>query len=165
MASHLHCDPAAPASVLQSERWLVYKKESERAFFQIFSFTSRTSDFARSSAVLSGHCMLNLSIPLFRHKSCGLCWRKCIMTFTSRRQYICTGLTACFLSSLKVMSKAREEHNRGPANPKLTSEYNLWEEHWIRWIDFPTLRFYEHLNCLFETGIVRLEFIFRFFLV
>lgn len=163
MASHLHCDPAAPASVLQSERWLVRKKESERAFFQIFSFTSRTSDFARSSAVLSGHCTLNLSMPLFRHKSCGLCWRKCIMTFTSQRQS--TGLTACFLSSLKVMSKAREEHNRGPANPKLTSEYNLWEEHWIRWIDFPTLRFYEHLNCLFETGIVRLEFIFRFFLV
>jgi len=30
-----------------------------------------------------------------------------------------------------VMGKAREEHNRGPANPQLTSEYNLWEEHWI----------------------------------
>lgn len=30
-----------------------------------------------------------------------------------------------------VMSKAREEHNRGPANPQLTSEYNLWEEHWV----------------------------------
>ncbi|XP_015774341.1 PREDICTED: transformation/transcription domain-associated protein-like [Acropora digitifera] len=30
-----------------------------------------------------------------------------------------------------VMSKAREEHNRSPANPQLTSEYNLWEQHWI----------------------------------
>ncbi|XP_068742186.1 transformation/transcription domain-associated protein-like isoform X1 [Montipora capricornis] len=30
-----------------------------------------------------------------------------------------------------VMSKAREEHNRGPANPQLTSEYNLWEQHWV----------------------------------
>ncbi|KAL9966032.1 hypothetical protein ACROYT_G024040 [Oculina patagonica] len=30
-----------------------------------------------------------------------------------------------------VMGKARDEHNRGPANPQLTSEYNLWEEHWI----------------------------------
>ncbi|CAH3023319.1 unnamed protein product [Porites evermanni] len=30
-----------------------------------------------------------------------------------------------------AMSKAREEHNRGPANPQLNSEYNLWEEHWI----------------------------------
>lgn len=33
---------------------------------------------------------------------------------------------------LQAMSKAREEHNRGPANPQLNSEYNLWEEHWIK---------------------------------
>lgn len=36
------------------------------------------------------------------------------------------------ISYLQAMSKAREEHNRGPANPQLNSEYNLWEEHWIK---------------------------------
>ena len=40
------------------------------------------------------------------------------------------------------MSKAREEHNRGPANPQLTSEYNLWEQHWVRYC----IRFFSSCN-------------------
>lgn len=166
MASHLHHDPAAPASVLQLERWLVCKKESERAFFSNFlihiSYKRLCSKFSCAFWSLYVEPFDTLVSPQILRPLLKKMYNDFHFPET---EYICTGLTACFLSSLKVMSKAREEHNRGPANPKLTSEYNLWEEHWIRWIDFPTLRFYEHLNCLFETGIVRLEFIFRFFLV
>ncbi|XP_038044323.1 transformation/transcription domain-associated protein-like isoform X2 [Patiria miniata] len=31
-----------------------------------------------------------------------------------------------------VMSKARAEHNAGPAAPAVFSEYQLWEQHWVR---------------------------------
>lgn len=30
------------------------------------------------------------------------------------------------------MSKARQDHNSGPASPSVLQEYRLWEEHWIR---------------------------------
>ena len=30
------------------------------------------------------------------------------------------------------MSKARAEHNSGPAAPAVFSEYQIWEQHWIR---------------------------------
>ncbi|XP_076072619.1 transformation/transcription domain-associated protein-like isoform X5 [Mytilus galloprovincialis] len=32
----------------------------------------------------------------------------------------------------KAMSKARQDHNSGPASPSVLQEYRLWEEHWIR---------------------------------
>ncbi|XP_052224459.1 transformation/transcription domain-associated protein-like isoform X9 [Dreissena polymorpha] len=31
-----------------------------------------------------------------------------------------------------AMSKARVDHNAGPANPSIVPEYRLWEDHWIR---------------------------------
>ncbi|XP_048580263.1 transformation/transcription domain-associated protein isoform X2 [Nematostella vectensis] len=30
-----------------------------------------------------------------------------------------------------AMNKARDDHNKGPANPSFVSEYKLWEEHWL----------------------------------
>ncbi|KAL3832377.1 hypothetical protein ACJMK2_024027 [Sinanodonta woodiana] len=32
----------------------------------------------------------------------------------------------------QAMTKARQDHNSGPASPSVIPEYRLWEEHWIR---------------------------------
>ena len=31
-----------------------------------------------------------------------------------------------------ALSKARQDHNSGPASPSVRPEYRLWEEQWIR---------------------------------
>ena len=32
----------------------------------------------------------------------------------------------------QVMTKARADHNTGPASPAVLPEYRLWEERWVR---------------------------------
>lgn len=31
------------------------------------------------------------------------------------------------------MEKAKKEHERNNASPSIFPEYQLWEDHWIRW--------------------------------
>ena len=39
-----------------------------------------------------------------------------------------------FLS--QAMSRARSDHDAGPAPPTVHPEYRLWEEHWVRFVSF-----------------------------